>query len=110
MGKFLIRHEEHRFDARIELPVHLVEPGPAAEHGILAGNHGRVGLETRRHERGGEIARADILGQRAAYLIRQVGRNLYRLVAFKMANRGSGLSDQPLAFRTVTGASGPSCT
>jgi len=64
--------------AGIELQEGLLEPGRAAQDRVLAAQHRGARLLSGGDQRCGDIARADILAQRARYLIGDVRRQLDR--------------------------------
>ena len=52
------------FDPRVDLPQHGVEPRHTAQHRVLANNDARTANLLRGHEAAGQIAGADVFGER----------------------------------------------
>ncbi|OGI53061.1 MAG: hypothetical protein A2W42_03370 [Candidatus Muproteobacteria bacterium RIFCSPHIGHO2_01_60_12] len=63
----------------------FVEPRRAAKHGVLTGDDLRLGLYAGGNERGDEVTRAHVLGERAADCFGDVVRE------FRRGHRGPSL-------------------
>jgi hypothetical protein len=59
---------------RVEEPECFIDPRRAAEHRILAGDHAATHLLAGRHEKGGDVARADVFTQRGGDLRADIER------------------------------------
>ena len=55
-----------------QLPIDFIDPGPAAKHCIFARNHAPGACRLIVKQRGRNVAAADILGQRPAYLFTEI--------------------------------------